>query len=1159
MRILPPGLALLLLAGAGQEEPPAERVRALGAAAPAAREAAAGELRRLGETARPALEAGARDADAEVALRSRLLLRRLDLVRDLPGLDTLLPGAWDRLARGGAADWTRVFLEISEVEDASRRRRRILGALAPRAVRGAATPEEKKKVCEILARDALTSALPEAIALLRDPDGEVRERATWTLHERGHEHERALVALLADPSSDVRCGGLRALAAVFQLDALPLLRPLLDDPAADVRQELAEALSGLQERGSLGADLKTLVPLLRDPDDGVRWAAVQIFERERCAEAIPDLIGALKDVDDLVRRDAAYALGRAEAAEAREALERLLGDPTETVRAAGAWALGRLRRPESILPLLRVAGAQEKDVETRESAIEALAALEAREALADARTWLDSADEEIRRAAVSLIWAVEGAAGAESLAPLLRDASETLRDDVEELFAGAPDPRVGAAVLPLLDDKDGDARLRAVRLLQRMPFEEAMPALARRLTDDVEGIAPEVLEVPWIRTPALEAELRGLLKQENADVRRNAASALVDVLGSRAAEEAAPHLKAAKPSDHSLRQLEKLQRVEDIPYLLSLLGDKNADAGASRALSAYAPRDVAPGLLKRLESPSEEVRHGAVALLSQMALPETERALTSQLASGSPRIRHAALQGLSRIGARSRVPVILALLDSPEDRLPALEVLGALGAVEALPRLRPLLKPTDPELRDATLFAMARMGAREAVPGLLDQLDADDDERRQTAVDALGLLRAREAAERIEGLLPDERRSGRLRAVWALARIGRPESARAILPHLQDWGSFAAAEAGEALGLLGTPALVPELRARLRHRSGLVRRGAAVALGELGAREAVPDLLPLLRDRMEWCVVAAAETLSRLQATEAIPDLRAALRARAWRSEEAAMEWHVVEALVRLRARDAAPDLLDRLGSEDFDVRRRIVGMVRRLGDPATHAELRRRLVSEGPTLLSLEPDVLREDLDRFPAPLLLRDLPSESWMLSVPILPLLADLGAREIIPDLRRLLGAATGRVRRSAADALCRLGDPEGVPILLAEAERGRRGVLLALNALRRPALWARLRETPIPAFGDPSQKGLWEGVALGLGLRPDLSDRGWPGGYADPLGRGWIRAYEGAYSLLDVAAWLLDDTRLAAILEDDRLRVVPEDEALAFWKAWWADRK
>jgi hypothetical protein len=115
------GLALLLLQDPSSQA--RDLIETLRSGKIEEREEAGRKLKALDRGARPELEKALKDPDSEVAGRAKQLLYRLDLKETLPGrLRQAMPGVEDRLSEGVEAEWSRVFLEASELKRPDSRR-----------------------------------------------------------------------------------------------------------------------------------------------------------------------------------------------------------------------------------------------------------------------------------------------------------------------------------------------------------------------------------------------------------------------------------------------------------------------------------------------------------------------------------------------------------------------------------------------------------------------------------------------------------------------------------------------------------------------------------------------------------------------------------------------------------------------------------------------------------------------------------------------------------------------------------------------------------------------------------------------------------------------------------------------------------------------------
>ena len=190
--------------------------------------------------------------------------------------------------------------------------------------------------------------MPDLVALLNDPETEVRVAAAWALGEMPPlpaEANKALLGLLSERPWNVRATALLVLRAA---DRMPPTRPrgevaaLLKKPDAGVRRW---ALSTLGEDWvHTETFLPEFIPLLHDADAGVRRAAVAVLGNAgpRAKECVPKLIPLLDDNEPNVRMSAAKSLSQfgPDAVASVPELVKLFGDPDTSARIEAIDAVG---------------------------------------------------------------------------------------------------------------------------------------------------------------------------------------------------------------------------------------------------------------------------------------------------------------------------------------------------------------------------------------------------------------------------------------------------------------------------------------------------------------------------------------------------------------------------------------------------------------------------------------------------------------------------------------------------------------------------------------------------------------------------------------------------------------------------------------------------
>ena len=270
--------------------------------------------------------------------------------------------------------------------------------------------------------------------------------------------------------------------------------------------------------------------------------------------------------------------------------------------------------------------------------------------------------------------------------------------------------------------------------------------------------------------------------------------------------------------------------------------------------------------------------------------------------------------------------------------LPRLQLISSLKSAEpavAVPKLIPMLKDANPEVRQKAAQALGTMGtaAEVAVPHLIPLLSDSDRNVRWVTAQELGWMRtaAEVAIPHLIPLLSDSYEYVRGGAASALGDMGKAAQIAIpdLIPLLSDSNEYVRQHAAQALGKMGTAAhfAIPRLIPLLSDSNEYVRGGAASALGDMGkaAQIAIPDLIPLLSDSNEYVRYYAASALGDMgkAAEVAIPDLIPLLS-----DSDNSVRWSAVSALVGIATdaqvaipQVAIPDLIPLLSDSNKSCR----------------------------------------------------------------------------------------------------------------------------------------------------------------------------------------------------------------------------------------------
>ncbi len=602
--------------------------------------------------------------------------------------------------------------------------------------------------------------------------------------------------------------------------------------------------------------------------------------------------------------------------EATAALEALLDSPHEGVRLFALAGLARFPPPSAarFLPLL-------KNPAAGPSAAEVILATGDRSVLPDLLELFIAGKEESRHAAQVLEEVGPGDAIAR-LAELAK--TDEARGDQAVLILARAGPEAegpllglfkvehidpydlveaikkvgGPASVPAVrkyyeEDDDPDSRDDTLFLLRDPAWAVERLDQARREPETFSSIYP--LRLASRGGPALRDRVLDWMEQPG--LKTSVRKQLLPILGAVAREEDAPllleALKDARLREEAAEALDMIGHPAHAPALFQALLRSRSPKRLHRMVLGAPAQTLEDGLLEILEDPD-----GYDDLHQQTALALAARRL-------SPRLRGALLDLL----AGERI--------SSDDRAGrALSILCGRAGPEDLPRLATLRSSEEREVRAAGLLLALRAGDPSAAAPLAAIL-AEGRIGLREGYDPFPFLDAGAPAGKpwTEAVLAEWRKKPDWTeaACWLARRDVREVHAR-LRPLLDLKPDRERAPAEQALGACGVPEALEAITRRVL--GGRVFRGASeedeAVLVAASGRERRARILAAARSRAR-----ENESALRVAARMALPGglalYREALRAdqseEDWEEDEDRVTSWCVEAVVRLKAREAVPDL----------------------------------------------------------------------------------------------------------------------------------------------------------------------------------------------------------------------------------------------------------
>jgi HEAT repeat protein len=380
------------------------------------------------------------------------------------------------------------------------------------------------------------------------------------------------------------------------------------------------------------------------------WGRAQ-GEARACLSALDERVGyteglrrATWSVFAWRRARAAHWLGRLGRREAVSDLIRLIEDPFREVRCAAVTALGSIRDPRALSALLKVVD---------------------RVADGPFHRWRPFARRAATAGRCVPIGVLTGALVAQgpwaifSLLPRLQTGPTAVREAIADVLGASPDPhpRVRAALLGALRDRDAEVRARAAKALGAIGDAGSTVPLTDALLDAVWFVRLQAARAlgRLSHSGAIRA-LVGALTDESWQVRAAAADALRR-LGPPAVTALATCLMTSHDRYAKEQIVEELQRTSMVRERIAALDDARPEVGFAaqqllREVVRHGATRIVLDALRRHPRPA--VRRRLVEVLAGLETPPVIAALREAMnGERDPDVRAAVGRVLSHVGGRA--------------------------------------------------------------------------------------------------------------------------------------------------------------------------------------------------------------------------------------------------------------------------------------------------------------------------------------------------------------------------------------------------------------------------------------------------------------------------------------------------------------------------
>ena len=655
-----------------------------------------------------------------------------------------------------------------------------------------------------------------------------------------------LIPMLADPDAGIRAAAAMALGSICKWQpekvddraVLPLTQ-LLKDDAAPVRAAAARALGIIRAPASADG-LATLME--KDTDAAVRKAAVIALTEMDDVRAYEPLREMVKTADKQALREIAWVLSEKDNPQALDIQIAMLAAGDSAVRGIMLEHFSYSRYP-GIVPAV-CAVMDDPSPEVRRLAMECLRMQGDVQAVPALLAALADADPEVARlAGRAFSWRGNFLLQDKAIPDLLEALNSpkaSARAAALEGLYGSKDPRISAAVIPLMSDKDAGVRAAAARTLGGLEDPRALEPLIILLNSpDAKHRISTAEALGALKRKEAVAPLLPLLKDPDTEVRRATAEALGKIHDPSAVDAL---LAALTEKNNYVRSrivgaLGACRDKKAAPILLALLQTEKDEWVLSAAVDAFRlirePRCVE--LIQAISPKSKVIVHMAcLDVLATYPSTQVKDMIIQDMQSEDALVREFAVQLAltEKIRDPRMVPILLKALQHPDtDRgeVPlAMIILSLMKEKRATPLMIQLLGSKIPAIRRHAVQSLGRLGDEKAIPALLPLVD--DPELGIDAQSALLRLGHQESLEKLVAAAGAKDDVMRRIAVYALVQSGNPRALAIVQGMLLDPQSPNRLAAAFNVVSRLTPEMIDPLLAMANGRDPDERKLAALAL-----------------------------------------------------------------------------------------------------------------------------------------------------------------------------------------------------------------------------------------------------------------------------------------------------------------------------------------
>ena len=341
--------------------------------------------------------------------------------------------------------------------------------------------------------------------------------------------------------------------------------------------------------------------------------------------------------------------------------------------------------------------------------------------------------------------------------------------------------------------------------------------------------------------------------------------------------------------------------------------EKLGDVGDKRAIIP---------LIRTLKDNNEDVVITTIKSLAKVS-PKDFKTFKYAVKSKDLNIKWNSLEVLGRICNKEAILTLIQTL-SEEDREFRWQSAGIIKNIgkNAVEFLIESLDDPNAEIRKEVSTLLGEIGDKKAVKPLIGSLKDSDEEEignvRYFVAEALGKIGDKRAVEPLIKSLKDKNEQVRLQTVIALGLIGDKKAIPYLIDCLGDNYYSVQCQLSKSISKIANKDTVDTLTKFLCNEDRSIKIGAALTLGEIGDKRAVKPLIRTLKDTDEEVIRNTAEALGEIGDKRAVKPLIEILEYPNFFTEYFFTEYYIVTALSKIKDKRAVRPLITLLNT-NFD------------------------------------------------------------------------------------------------------------------------------------------------------------------------------------------------------------------------------------------------